>query len=478
MKKYNTERNIKFAILSDEAMEQISEASLTIMEILGMKISGEKTLKLLHKNGCNTDENGITRIPRELVNRALETVPKEVVIYDRNKNPHMVLNSSNNLYFGTHADQLEILDVETDKVRPFLKKDTELMCKIAQNLENIDFVLSVGLSSDVDPKVQSVVSFIETLKYFEKPINFSTNDIDTIQEIVDIAAIVAGGKEALQEKPFIFNYCEPIPPLTHPAESTEKLYLSAINKIPVVYMPYCMMGGTAPMNMATTLAQCFSEILTGIVITQLINEGAPFIIGAMPSIFDMKTSIGSYAAPEFHLMIAAASEMADYYNLPFYGTAGCSDSKSLDAQAFAEVGMQIFSTFLSKANVVHDVGIMDHCNSVSPVMVVVANEIIEGVKHYARGVKVDDKTLNLELISKVGHGGHYLNEKETYKKFKQVWYPSLFSRKMKNPDDSEVLDKAKEWIQEVMSKHQGSTLDAATLERLNAIQQEYMNPMK
>ncbi|MTI54877.1 trimethylamine methyltransferase family protein [Geosporobacter ferrireducens] len=478
MKKYNIERNIKFAVLSDEAIEQINKASLTIMEQLGMKISGERTLKLLHENGCYTDENGITRISRDLVRKALETVPKEVIIYDRNKNPHMILNSKNNLYFGTHADQLEILDIETDSVRPFLKKDTELMCKIAQNLKNIDFVLSVGLSSDVDPKVQSVISFIETLKYFEKPINFSTNDIDTIQEIIDIAALVAGGKEVLQEKPFIFNYCEPIPPLTHPAESTEKLYLSAINKIPVVYMPYCMMGGTAPMNMATTLAQCYSEILTGIVVTQLINPGAPFIIGAMPSIFDMKTSIGSYAAPEFHLMIAAASEMADYYNLPFYGTAACSDSKSLDAQAFAEVSMQVFSTFLSKANVVHDVGIMDHCNSVSPVMVVIADEIIEAAKHYARGIKVDDATLNLDLISRVGHGGHYLNEKETFKKFKQVWYPSLFSRRMKNPDQSEVHSIAKEWINKIMENHPGSTLDAAILEKLDEIQQKYMDSVK
>ncbi|MEG2651654.1 MAG: trimethylamine methyltransferase family protein, partial [Eubacterium sp.] len=71
-----------------------------------------------------------------------------------------------------------------------------------------------------------------------------------------------------------------------------------------------------------------AEILTGVVMTQAIKPGAPMIYGSMPTVFDMKTTVGSYAAPEFHLSVAAASEMCDYYHLPFFGTAGCSDAKT------------------------------------------------------------------------------------------------------------------------------------------------------
>ncbi len=99
--------------------------------------------------------------------------------------------------------------------------------------------------------------------------------------------------------------------------------ISAEAGIPVVYMPYCMMGGTAPMSRAAALAQCNAEILAGLVLHQLAAEGAPFIYGAMPSILDMKTTVGSYGAVEFHLLVAAAGELSASYGLPFYGTAGC-----------------------------------------------------------------------------------------------------------------------------------------------------------
>ncbi len=211
-------------------------------------------------------------------------------------------------------------------------------------------------------------------------------------------------------------------------------------------MPYSMMGGTAPMSMAASLAQGNAEFLFGLVLTQLINPGTCIIYGHMPSILDMKTTVGSYGAYEFHLAIAAASDLAAHYQVPFYGTAGCSDAKYLDEQGVAEITMEIMSTTLSKANLIHDVGVMDHCNSVSPETVVLANDIIEGLKVFAKGVTVDDKSLALDLIEKVGPGGAYVTEGHTAKNFRQVFYSGLFSRKMKNPDQSEVRDKIHQTI--------------------------------
>jgi trimethylamine--corrinoid protein Co-methyltransferase len=386
----------------------------------------------------------------------------------------MVIDRNNHVYFGTHADQLGYVDPETGNVRDFLKKDTATMCRIASALSNIRFILSVGMSKDIRPEVQSQVTFLETVRNFDKTINFSTNDIASLQEIIDMAAVVAGGHDKLAEKPFIFNYCEPIPPLTHPVESTEKLYISAQNRIPVVYMPYCMMGGTAPMSFAGALTQCNAEILVGIVITQLVNEGAPFIYGAMPSIMDMKTTIGSYGATEFHLLVAAASEMANYYDLPFYGTAGCTDAKVLDEQAVAEATMEIFSTILSKANIVHDVGVADHCNSVCPELVVLADEIIEMLKHYSKGIAVDNDSLVMEVIEKVGPGGQYLNELHTMQNFRSVFYPNLFSRKMNNPDKSEIRGKLKEKIKHIKANHEVSALDEAVSRELSRYYERYM----
>lgn len=478
-KNYDIQRNISFRILSDAAREHVNEAALTILETIGMKVTGERTVEKFREKGITPDPQGIVYIPRALVKSALASVPHELTLYGMDKKPRMKIDSKNRVYFGTHADQLQILDHNTNTARPFLKKDIELMCKLCNSLDNIDFTLTVGLVADVPPQVQSQVSFIETMKYHQKTVNFSTNTIEALQECIDIAAIVAGSKQELIEKPFIFNYCEPIPPLTHPIESTEKLFISAENMIPVVYMPYCMMGGTSPLDKASTLAQCYAEILAGLVISQLANPGAPFIIGSMPSIFDMRTTIGSYGAPEFHLMVAASSEMADYYDLPFYGTAGCSDAKTIDMQSAGEISMEIFSTLLSKANIVHDVGVLDHCNSVSPVAVVLADEIIEAQKHYMQGLEIDDlNDIDLSLIKDVGHGKHHLNEDNTLDRFSEIWYPKYFSRKMVNPNESDIMESMKAFINGVTEKNPGSYLEADVLMRLEELEKKYLDSCK
>lgn len=468
-------RNISFEILGPEKTGNIHDASMHLIEKTGAKITGERTLRLLQEHGARTGDDGLTRLPRALVERALNSVPKELTLYTRDGEPSMQIDSRNQVYFGTHADQLELVDPSTRKVRDFLRKDTPIMCKIADALPNIRFVLSVGMSRDIPPEVQTQVSFLETVKNFSKTINFSTNDIESLQQVIDMAAVVAGGHDRLAEKPFIFNYCEPIPPLTHPLESTEKLYISAENRIPVVYLPYCMMGGTAPMSFAATLAQCNAEILTGVVITQLVSEGAPFIYGAMPSIMDMKTTIGSYGAAEFHLLIAAASEMADHYGLPFYGTAGCSDAKVLDEQSTTEAAMQLFSTMMSKANIVHDVGIADHCNNVCPELVVLCDEIIETLKAYSQGVEIDTDRLNedLKIIEQVGPGSHYINEMHTMQNYRKIYYSDLFSRKMKNPDESEVREKIRKKIDHILQNHQVPALDPEVLKELDRWQKQY-----
>ena len=472
---YDIERNIKFEVLSPAQKDEINEAALTILETIGMRIGGEAALQKFAEKGLLPDADGIIKIPRALVQWALSAVPHALTLYNRDGLEMIKIDSTNRVYFGTHSDMTYFLDWRTNTVRETKLTDVETMNKICSNCENIDFALSVGIINGIDPSICAQVALIEALKYNEKVINFSTNNVEALKDCIDILDVVAGGHENFVRKPFAFNYCEPLPPLQHPFESTEKLRISAENMVPVVYMPYCMMGGTSPMDRPTTLAQCFSEILAGVVISQLFKEGAPFIAGSMPSIFDMRTTIGCYGAPEFHLMVAASSEMADYYDLPFFGTAGCTDAKTMDEQAMSEISYQILSTLLSKANLIHDVGLHDHCLSVSPATVVLANEIINAYKSYVRGVpgKVD-----LQLLKDVGPGGHHLNEENTLDRFSEVWYPKFFSRAMVSPDISPVLPAVRAWIDKMLADNPGSSLPQETLDKLNALQQQYYNSVK
>jgi trimethylamine--corrinoid protein Co-methyltransferase len=465
---------IYFNILGKENCKKIHEASLTIMDEIGLQIKGEQVLQLLLDHGARTAGDGRVRIPVSLVEQALKAVPGEFTLFSRDGEPYVQVNKDNTI-FGTHSDQLEILDPFSGKARKFLRKDTKLMSTLAEYLSNIDFVLSVGLSSDVPTRYQTQAAFIETVKNFRKPINFSSNDLQGLKDVLEIAALVAGGKKKLREKPFVFYYCEPIPPLSHPEASTEKLRISAENGIPVVYMPYCMLGGTAPITFAGALAQCNADVLTGLVISQLVHEGTPYIYGAMPSIMDMRTTVGSYGAPEFALLTAASSELAHMYGLPFYGTAGTSDARFIDEQSIAEVTMFCFAALLSGSNLVHDVGVLDHCINVAPEMVVLADEIIEMLKHFVQGVKVNNEELALDVIKEVGPGGHFLTTENTASKFKSIWYPQLFSRKMKNEDSSEMKDKIHAKINSALEHHQVPSLAPEILKELEKWEKLFNN---
>lgn len=470
-------KRLHLPIIDQEKIDKLHDASLYLLGKVGMKVQGKDVTRLLLDYGCCEAGDRIL-FPEEILEKALSAVPREITLYSKNGTPLICLGGKEQQYFGTHADQLEIIDPLTGTVRPFLREDTRLMCRLANELKNISFILAVGMSADISPEIQSQVAFIDTVKHCDKVINFSTNDVQGLIDIIEIASTIAGGSEQLGDKPYLFFYCEPIPPLTHPGASVEKLRLAAEVKIPLVYMPFCMMGGTAVMNLSGALAQCNAEVLAGLVITQAVNEGAPFIYGAMPSIFDMKTTIGSYAAPEFHLLVAAAAAMADYYGLPFYGTAGCSDSRHVDEQAVAEVSMQLFSTVLSKADLVHDIGVMDHCNSVSPEMVVLANEIIDGLNSYARGINFDDLQEALEVIEAVGPGGHFLSEEHTLNSFKSIWYPEIFSREMKNKEVSEVRTKIREIIIRTGNEEKSTGLDEELLKELDRFEKRLYERVK
>jgi trimethylamine--corrinoid protein Co-methyltransferase len=127
-------------------------------------------------------------------------------------------------------------------------------------------------------------------------------------------------------------------------------------------------------------------------------------------------------------MVAAMAKVAQYYKLPFFGIAGCSDAKFPDPQAAAEAAYSCLSSALSGANLVHDCGLLDHGSLVSPAYMVLVNEVLHMVNQYLLGVPVNEETLAVDLINRVGPGKHYLRTEHTLKHVRDVWYSGLFDR--------------------------------------------------
>ena len=420
---------LKVRVLSDDQLYRLHLATLEILERTGIQVFDDEAVDLLAKGGAYVTDGNRVKIPGHLVNEALRRAPERVVLCTRDGKRTMALENDN-IYFGTGSDCPFILDSFTGERRKMMKADVAKAALLCDSLDNIDFVMSLGLVSDFPTAISDRHQIEAMMLNTTKPIVFTAHDRQSVADIVNMAVAVAGSLQALQSRPFIALYAEPSSPLRHSKTAVQKLLLAAELLIPVVYTPCPMAGATAPATLAGTLVMSNAELLSGLVITQLKNPGAPFIYGGVLDILDMSDSIMPYGSPELHLLSAALTDLAHFYKLPMFGTAGCSDSKVLDQQAGIESALSTLMAALSGANLIHDVGYLESALTGSYEMIVMTNEIIGMVKHIVKGIEISEETVGLDLIDKVGPGGNFITELHTLQHFRrEFWFPQLFDRK-------------------------------------------------
>ncbi len=469
---YAVNRTTQFRVLSEDQMEDIHLAVLEVLARTGIKVHCDEGLAAYRKAGAKVKGERVW-IPSPLVEEALRRAPHRVTLCNRDAS-RTVLLEDHKVYYGTGSDCPSIRDPFTGKVRRFLKKDIEDVARISDFLPNIDFHMSLGLMSDVPTATYFRHQYVAMLRNCTKPIVFTSADKACLTDIIEIAAANSGDLEELQKNPTLCLYAEPSSPLNHSKTAIEKLLLAAEKKIPVIYTPCPIAGATVPMTLAGALVVAVADSLSGLVAAQFHASGAPFITGGVLSTMDMASTIYTYGSPEFSLLEAALTDLAHFYKLPMFSTAGCSDSKVFDEQAAAEAMMSIFSAALSGANLVHDVGYLENGLIGSYEMLVASDEFIGMAKHFIKGVEVSRETLALDVIDKVGPGGNFVAEPHTKKHFREVeWFPKLMNRQ--NLSDWELSgakpmrDRVNERVKEILSSHKVSPLNDGTEKAIEKI---------
>ena len=419
-------------MLSQEQIREIHYASLDILRDVGVKMQDPKGRKILLEAGAWESE-GRMKIPENLVTDAIDSAPSRIPMYTRDGQLSMPL-ALGNVFFGSGSDTIYTIDLDSRKRRRATTQDVEIFARLSDALDNIDFVMSMSNPADVPPDDLYLHSFIRMLRGTVKPNVYTAKDIHDMRDIYRIAAAVAGGEEALREKPFFLQYAEPISPLFIIEESLQKVIFCAEKGVPVAYIPSTNPGGGGPVTVAGAVALGNAESLLGLIITQLIRPGTPFLYGMNTATLDMKSTIVSYGGPEWSLGMAANASLARHYNLPVWGYGGATDSKVVDAQAGIEAAFSIMSAFLSRVTLVHDVGYIEYGSTSSLEMLVIADEIIDMTRKFMGGVPVDRETLALEAIKRTEPGGGFIADKHTFKHFKSAqWFPKIFNRQ--NYDD-------------------------------------------
>lgn len=444
----------QFRLLSDSQLEELHLATLQILERTGVAFECQEAIELLDGAGADVSNPDRVKIPSYLVEQALRTAPKAITIYTRDGEPAMVLNGTGSHFIGV-ADCPEYLDPRIRKRRETYVEDIDDMARVVDALPNIEGVMSAGNHPTVPGTISDRVSLVRFILNSPKPIACSITDASSLREMIEICSIVAGSEEQLRKKPFFIGSSEPVTPLTQGKDPMEQSLLCAEKGIPNYPYSMPMAGATTPATWPAVLVIPTAEVLSQLVVIQLKKPGAPVILGSMPNIFEMRTTIYPYGAPELSFLVAALTELIHYYKLPMLGTAGCTEADVIGAQAAAEATYQILMSALSGADFVHDVGLMWHGMLASPEFMVFGNEIIDMVKVSMGGIEINDETLPLDLIERIGPRGTYISEKHTLKHFRKFWAPKIFDRSVtKGEGVKNCEDLLNEMTLEILKTHQ------------------------
>jgi trimethylamine--corrinoid protein Co-methyltransferase len=334
-------------------------------------------------------------------------------------------------------------------------EDIADMVRVSDALPGIERVFSTMSNKTIPFSIVDKVSLLQVLLNTSKPAGCQINDVSSLREMLELCAMVAGGEKQLRQRPFFMGASEPVSPLTQGKDAMEKSLLCAEKGIPNFVYPMPMAGATTPATLPGCVAISNAEVLGQLVVLQIKNPGAPVIIGSIPSIMDMRTTIMPLGAPELSIMLLALTELGHYYGLPVLGTAGMTDADVIGIQAAIEVTYQILTLALSGTDLLHNAGLMYHSTLISPELLVLEDEIIGMVKVLLRGMAINDETVPLDLIERLGPKATYLTESHTRKHFREFWVPEIFDRsfmKKEGVKNSEEL--LKEKTVAILQKHQ------------------------
>jgi len=452
----------RISFLSESEIEAIHDASLRVLEKTGIKVLSKPALDILKKAGAKVDyETNHATLHRNLVEEALKMAPKTIKYCARNPRYDVVLNRQESHFCATGGPPF-MVDWETGKRRYSTSEDIAQCATIADYLDHVDLIWPLGAGNDVPAPMRYIVDMYTSLRNCEKHFEGDATTGKEAQYQIEIAAAIVGGREELKERPIFSHVICTLPPLCYDKGMTEASIELARAGIPVVVMPMPTAGGTGPATLAGTMVVNNAEFLGGLVIQEFASPGAPVVYAAAVGTIDFKTG-SNMPSPESGLMHLALSQVAHYYDLPSeIGVTGGTTSKVLDTQAGYERARTILTNLSTTPDIALGLGGLEGARMTSAEALVIDNEIIDYALRFVEGFEVNDDTLAVDIIDKVGPGGIYLGEKHTVQHFRERWMSRLSdisSYETWEKQGSRSIDEvAREKVREILATHKVTPL--------------------
>ena len=419
--------------MSTEEIFQIHEASMEILENVGILVRNVKARDVFKVHGCIVDsEHGVVRIPGSIVEEHRRLFVPTFTFTGRDPDLDRTIPDDRPVIV-TGSSAPNIIDPETGQERRATSSDIANIAFLINELNGFD-VFSISTLADDAPKDQfSISRFYPALKHCLKPVRSNTPNMKDLMDVLELGFIIAGGEEDYRRHPLInHHYCPVVSPLTMDIESTEALIHLTSEKLPVYGTIVPNAGVTSPMTLAGTLALGNAEFLALSVMQQMIQPGTPLIYAVLSTVADMRTGAYAPGAIETGILQMAHSQMARFYNVPSGGYIGLTNAHMNDAQSGYETGMNTTAALLAGADLFNMGGLLGSLMAFDYAKAVIDNEIALMLKRLQRGIEFSGENLSLDLIGKIGPGGTYMDSMHTLEHMRSTaFFPDIATRQMR-----------------------------------------------
>jgi trimethylamine--corrinoid protein Co-methyltransferase len=408
-------------LLTPEQVQRVHQASLEILENVGLLVHNAEARERFAKHGCWVDpETRIVKFPPTVVEHFRAAFAPTFTFHGRDPQHDRTIPDDGPLMV-TGSSAPDIIDPETGQARRARSDDIARIAHLVNALPGYDIFSISTTADDAPPRLHSMARFYPALKNCLKPVRGSAPSLAETERVLRLGELIAGSEGAFWERPFVaFQYCAVVSPLTMDVESTEKLMRFSERRIPSYGVPAPNAGVTAPFTLLGTLALCNAEFLAQAVLAQMSRPGTPLVYDTLPTVGDMRTGAFAPGAIETGMLLMGCAQMARYYDLPSGGFVGLTNAKVNDAQSGFETGTSATAAMLAGLDLLAVGGLLDALMVFDFGKAVMDNEIALMLKHVARGMEFSEENLALDVVAEVGPGGMFMDHRHTLKRMRST----------------------------------------------------------
>jgi trimethylamine---corrinoid protein Co-methyltransferase len=410
--------------LTQAQMQLIHDSAMEILGGTGVAFNETEALEIFKANDFKIEGKTVFFNERQ-VRAALETAPSKFTITARNPEKSVVIGEEG---FALLPGYGAPFIAEADGAqREATMGDYNNFCKLVQTSKHLNMNGFMMVEpSDVAPATAHLDMLLSSITLCDKPFMGSPLSKAAARDCVEMAAILWGGRDKLQEVgPVTVSLINSLSPLQFSDEMAGSLIELARGNQACVIASLIMAGSSGPVTLAGVLALQTAEILAGITLAQLINPGVPVIYGSTSSAMDMKTGGLAIGAPELSMVVSATAQMARFYKLPSRSGGGLTDAHAADGQAGVESALALSTAMRNGINfILHTAGILGSYIAMSFEKFLLDEELAGLIGKMIKPIEITPESIDVEMIRQVGIGGQYLTQPKTFQLCRTEFYLS------------------------------------------------------